>query len=304
LLKPKSQNKYIAHLWNHFILPFKKGNILFCPANIAPFFVPKKKKLVITLHDMAFITHSESFSPFFRNYYKCLIPKVIQRADKIITISQTSRKEIIKYYPHTKDKIEVVFLGLDKTFYLLPNIEKKDQILYVGSLNMRKNFISVIQAFKKLNNNKFQLLIVGNFSSNYNLSQATQSILDEAKINPNINFLSNITDDELRLLYNESKLFLFPSFYEGFGLPPLEAMACGTPVITSNISSMPEVCGNAAIYVDPYNIEDITQKLSMLLNNNVLHQKMINKGLEHVKHFTWEKAANKHLKVFNEVLNR
>jgi len=304
LVKPQSKNKYIAHLWNHFILPFKKGNMLFCPANLAPIFVPKNKKLVITLHDIAFLTYPESFSLFFRYYYQWLVPKIIQRADKIITVSQASKEEIIKYYPYAKEKTEVVFLGLDRIFHLLPDIEKKDQILYVGSLNMRKNFTSVIQAFTKFNNDKYRLLIVGNFSSNYNLSQSTQEILDKAKQNPNINFLSNISDNELNLLYNESKLFLFPSFYEGFGLPPLEAMACGTPVITSNISSMPEVCGDAAIYVDPHNIEDITQKLSMLLNDNVLQQKMINMGLEHVKQFTWEKAADKHLKVFNEVLNK
>ncbi|MCK5535738.1 MAG: glycosyltransferase, partial [Bacteroidales bacterium] len=186
LLKPKSKNKYLTHLWNHFILPFKHGDLLFCPANIAPFFVPKNKKLVLTLHDVAFLTYPDSFSSFFRSYYQWLVPKVIHRADKIITISQSSKKEIIKYYPHAKNKIEVISLGLDNNFHLLPNIEKKNQILYVGSLNTRKNFISVIKAFNQLAQGQYQLVIVGNFSSNFHLDKTTQGLLEKAKRNPNI----------------------------------------------------------------------------------------------------------------------
>ena len=120
--KPKTKNKYLAHLWNHFILPFKQGDLLFCPANIAPFFVPKNKKMVVTLHDVAFLTYPDSFSSFFKSYYQWLVPKVIHRADRIITVSQSSKKEIIRYYPQAKNKIEVISLGLDNNFHLLPNI--------------------------------------------------------------------------------------------------------------------------------------------------------------------------------------
>lgn len=304
LLKPKTKNKYLTHLWNHFILPFKHGDLLFCPANIAPFFVPKTKKMVVTLHDVAFISYPDSFSSFFKSYYQWLVPKVIYRADRIITVSQASKKEILKYYPQAKNKIEVISLGLDHNFHLLPNIEKKNQILYVGSLNTRKNFISVIKAFAQLPYDHYRLVMVGNFSSNFHLDTITQDVLEKAKQNPNITFISNISNNELALLYNESKLFIFPSFYEGFGLPPLEAMACGTPVITSNLSSMPEVCGDAAMYVDPHNVEDIVQKIQTILNNEVLQQKLTHKGLEHIKQFTWEKAANEHINVFKEILQK
>ena len=304
IVKPQTDNKYLAHLWTHFVLPFKAGDILFCPANIAPLFVPRSKKLVVTVHDVAFLTYPDSFSSLFRSYYQWLVPKVIHRADKIITISQASKKEIIKYYPFAKNKIGVISLGLDNSFHLLPNIEKKNQILYVGSLNTRKNFTSVIKAFDLLPYHQYQLVIVGNFSSNFQLDKTTQNLLENAKRNPNIKFKSHISDNELILLYNESKLFLFPSFYEGFGLPPLEAMACGTPVITSNLSSMPEVCGDAAIYIDPHSVEDISQKIQTVLNNEALQQKLINKGLKHIKQFTWEKTTDEHIKVFKEVLEK
>jgi len=303
-VKPKFTNKYLLHLWTHLILPFKKGDILFCPANIAPIFVSKNKKLVITIHDVAFLTHPNSFSKFFRWYYKFLIPINIKRADKIITVSEFSKSEIIKYYPKTKNKIEVINLGIDKKFKKLKNIKKKNQILYVGSLNERKNFSGVIKAYELLNNKNLKLIIVGNFSNNFNINDDNKKLLEKAYKNKNIEFKQNINNDELAKIYNESKLLLFPSFYEGFGLPPLEAMACGTPVIVSNVSSLSEVGGDAVIYCNPYDVEDIKNKIEMVLNDENLQKQMIEKGLKRAKLFTWEKAAKEHLRVFEEVLEK
>lgn len=299
---PNSTNKYLSHLWTHFILPFKKGDILFCPANIAPIFVPKSKKLIVTLHDVAFITYHKSFSKFFRIYYNFVIPIVIQRADKIITISNVSKSEIIKYYPNAKDKIEVIPLGIDKKYKILNNIKKDNQILYVGSMNERKNFVSVIKAFELLNDKSCKLIMVGNFSSNFDLDEQTNEMLDNAKLNKDIIFKLNISDTELVKIYNQSKLLVFPSLYEGFGLPPLEAMACGTPVITSNISSMPEVCANAAIYCNPHNIGDIKDKIELVLYGESLQKNLIKKGLKKASEFSWEKSAQEHIKVFEEVM--
>ncbi len=302
MAKPKSNNKYLAHLWSHFVLPFKNGDVLFCPANTAPIFVPKNKKLVVTIHDVAFITHPKSFSTFFRIYYKLIMPIIIKRANKIITISHFSKQEIVKYYPDAKNKIEVIHLGLDEKYRIIQKTQKENQILYVGSLNERKNFKAVLKAFYRMQIN-CKLLVVGNFSSNFVLDDESLSLIKEAKKNDNIVFKSNVTDEELVDIYNASKLFLFPSFYEGFGFPPLEAMACGTPVITSNVSSMPEVCGDAALYVDPHNIDDITSKIELLLSDEALQHSMIEKGLLHVKQFRWEKAAKEHLKILQSVLN-
>jgi len=301
IAKPKNKNKSLAHLWTHFILPFQKGDVLFCPVNTAPVIVPKSKKLIVTIHDVAFLTYPNSFSKLFRFYYKWLIPKVVNRADKIITVSNSSKQEILKFYPYANDKIDVIYLGLDKIYKVIDTIVKEKTILYVGSLNERKNFSSVIEAFELLNTRNYKLLIVGNFSSNFSINDTTSHIIQRAKANNNIEFQSNISDDKLVEIYNKAELFIFPSFYEGFGLPPLEAMVCGTPVITSNISSMPEVCGDAAIYCNPYDVYDIKEKIEMLLKDKDLQKQMIIKGLTRAKEFTWEKSANEHLKIFNGI---
>lgn len=301
IAKPKTANKYLAHLWIHLILPFKSGNILFCPANIAPVFVPKSKKLVVTLHDVAFLTYPKSFSTFFRVYYKFIVPINIKRAERIITMSQSSKFEIEKYYPSVKGKVEVIHLGVDSLFKRLKT-QKKKQILYVGSMNERKNFSSVLKAYTMLDNSDYILLMVGNFSSNFALDDATKKLIESAKSNPNIEFKSNVDNDELVKMYNESMIFVFSSFYEGFGLPVLESMACGTPVVCSSTTSLPEVGGDAVVYCDPYSVDDIKQKIKMVLNDEKLENEMIEKGLERVKQFTWEQSAKKHLEVFRGVL--
>jgi glycosyltransferase involved in cell wall biosynthesis len=301
VVKPKSTNKYLSHLWSHFKLPFMKADIIFCPANTAPLFVPKSKRLVVTIHDVAFLTQPQSFSKFFRYYYRFLVPKNIQRADKILTVSKYSKGEIESYYKDAKGKIEVVSLGVDDSFSVLTG-KKKEQILYVGSMNERKNFIGVIKAFLSLERDDVKLVMVGNFSGNFTLDEHTQKVLQEAQKHPLIEFRSNVSNNELIQLYNEAKLFVFPSFYEGFGLPVLEAMACGTPVVTSNISSLPEVGGDAVLYCDPYSVEDIRQKIEEVLSDATLQEQMREKGLLRAKEFSWEKSAQEHIRVFEEVL--
>jgi len=299
--KPKTSNKYLSHLWTHFILPFKKGDILFCPANIAPLFVPKNKKLVVTIHDVAFLTYPKSFSKFFQTYYRLVMPLIVKRADKIITDSKTSKKEIIKFYPKAKEKIEIIYLGCDQKFVVLNNIKKKNQILYVGSMNERKNFSSIIKAFETLNNNNYTLLMVGNFLSNFIIDDETRELINAAKSNPNIKFKNGVNDDELVQIYNESKLLVFPSFYEGFGLPVLEAMACGTAVVCSDATSIPEVGGDAVVYCDPYNVEDIKDKIALVLADENLQKSMRQKGVLRAKEFTWEKSAREHMRVFDRM---
>ena len=299
--KPKCGNKYLTHLWSHFVLPFKKGALLFCPANTAPFFVPKSKKVVLTLHDVAFLRYGESFSPLFKWYYRLIVPHNLRRADSVITISEASKKEITAAYPFAEKKIEVIPLGIGGHFTVMPEITKEKMLLYVGSLNPRKNFASVIKAFLQLERSDYRLVIVGNFTSHFTHDSSTLKVLETAEKHPRIDMLPHIGNMELAGLYSRAALFLFPSYYEGFGLPPLEAMACGTPVIVSSISSMPEVCGDAALYCDPHSIDDIASKISQLLADESLRSVMREKGLAHVKKYRWEAAAQKHLDLFFKV---
>ncbi len=300
---PSTTNKLLAHIHTHFLLPFRSSELLFCPANIAPFYIPKSKKLVVTIHDVAFMRYPKSFSPLFQYYYRCIMPRIIRRANAIITISENSKNEILHYYPEAKGKLEVIPLGIDSVFSKDTRIEKRNYILYVGSLNERKNFKAVFEAFSLLHID-CQLLIVGSVSKNFSLDTKSRELLKEAKKNRNIVFKDHIDRNELIRLYNAATLLIFPSFYEGFGLPPLESMACGTPVISSNVSSMPEVCGDAALYVDPHNSKEIALAIERLFNDASLRQAMIIKGHNRVKQYSWKAAALKHREVFKKVISQ
>jgi glycosyltransferase involved in cell wall biosynthesis len=166
-------------------------------------------------------------------------------------------------------------------------------------LEPRKNINNLILAFKKIGLRDIQLILVGSRSNVF----ASNELKDFIHSQKNIIFSGYIPDDELIRLYSEAKLFVYPSYYEGFGLPPLEAMACGCPVVVSNVASLPEVCGNAAQYVDPDNIEGIAEGIHKVLTDEPLRQSMMEKGLERAKLFSWEKAAKEHIKVFEEVLS-
>lgn len=301
---PLCNNRYLQHLWEHTMLPMRALNadVLFCPANIAPLWISKRTKLVVTLHDVAYLTYPKSVSKIFGAYYRWLIPKILKRANTVITISEASKREILEYYPVVSSKIQVIHNGISAEFAPIAFESKKKTILYVGSLNERKNFASVLNAFHSLPSHlEYRLVVIGNFSSHFDLVPETQKVLLSARKNSRIDFLQDISFERLQKEYAEASLFLFPSFYEGFGFPPLEAMASGTPVITSNISSMPEICGNAALYVDPNNINDIVLKIQRVLENQDLQKQMIEVGLKRAKGFTWEKAAQRYKEELEKV---
>lgn len=301
--KSITKNRYFSNLWSLLILIFKKGDIIFHPTMFAPLFKFGNKKIVTTIHDIAFVTQAKTFSGFFQTYYKYSIKRVIRQADRIITVSNFSKKEIEKYFPKSIGKINVIYLGCNSIFRPINNIEKKNQLLYVGSLNERKNFFGVLKAFELLSKHEYKLIIVGNFSETFKLSKEVQVYINRARKNPNIEFKHDVGNEELVTIYNQSKLFLFPSFYEGFGLPVLEAMSCGTPVVCSNTSSILEVGGDAVIYCNPYDVDDIKNKIELVLNNENLQKKMIKKGFDRTKLFSWDKSAQEHIQVFKELIH-
>jgi len=290
--------KFTGHLWEQFDLPFflkKIGNPLLVNfVNTAPLFY---KNQVVTIHDLAFLRHPEWFSKKFYLFYKFLIPKVAHSALKVITVSNFSKKEIISLLKIPEKKIEVVYGAVNKKFKPFYG-EKENYILTVASLDPRKNFRNLILAFTKLKLRDYKLIIVGRKNRIFSNKELNFLI---TKIS-NIEFTGYISEEELIKLYQKAKLFIYPSLYEGFGLPPLEAMACGCPVVVSNVASLPEVCGDAAYYVDPYDVENIAEGMYKVLTDKVLRESLIKKGLERVKQFSWEKTAREILKVIESLL--
>lgn len=301
--KPYFKNRFYTIFWTQVILPFKKGDLLFSPANTAPIFIPKNKKSILTLHDVAFITQKETLSWCFRAYYQFIIPKIIKRADRIITVSEYSKNEILTYYPQASGKIESIPLGILPYFKPLEKTQKKNQILYVGTLQKRKNFTTVIEVFEQLQLQDYTLIIVGNFISNFVLDDATLALLDKAKKNPNIKILQKVSKEELVFLYSTSKIFFFPSLYEGFGLPILEAMACGTPVICSDIPALKEIGQDLPLYSHPTNKEEFKKNILKLLADETLQKSLSQQGIIHAQKFSWEKAVEKHLSILKETTN-
>ncbi len=302
--KPPSGKRNCRQIWEHTYLPWRSRHydLLCCPANIAPFHVPENTKLVLTLHDAAFKTFPQSFSRTFRRYYEWLVPRNIARADRVVTVSHASEKEILRFFPEAEGKITVIPPGVSSFYRPVTGVKKEKQLLCVGSVNERKNVAGVIGAFLSLpKGHGYRLVLAGNHFGNFALSERTLSALSAAKAHPDIVFVEGADDETLRHLYNASRCLVFPSFYEGFGLPPLEAMACGIPAIVSDVSAVPEACGEAALYCNPHDVSDIAEKMRRMMEDEALYAGLKRKGLEHVRKFSWEMAAKAHWKVFEEV---
>lgn len=282
--------RFSGHLWEQTELPFylkKKGRpLLLSMTNTAPLYYPNK---VITIHDVAFERFPQTFSWKFRLLYKNLIPRLMRSCLSVVTVSEFSRTEISEVYSYDKNKIKVVYNAVTEGF--MPSVlQHQDKyILAVSSLNYQKNFQTLVNAFNYLDRNDVKLYIIGGFNKNF----ANTSLIQDIEKNKNVVFKGRVDDKELSRLYSNALCFVFPSFYEGFGIPPLEAQACGCPVLVSNAASLPEVCGNSALYFDPHRVEDVTKKIIELLGNKKLQNELREKGFENVKRFSWERSARK-----------
>jgi glycosyltransferase involved in cell wall biosynthesis len=257
------------------------------------------KKQIITVYDTIPLLFSSNHKNQYY-YYKHILPIILKNTVKILTISENSKNSIMNYYKIPKEKIHVIYCGMSEYFINQKiNCTKQNYILYVGRLSPAKNIEGLIKSFDLLINKyklDLRLKLTGkNGNLNYKINNATRRKID---------FVGNVSDIELFDLYKNASLFVFPSFYEGFGLPPLEAMASGCPVVVSNRGSLPEICGDAAYYIDPYDVENITEGMYKVLTDNELRMKLIQNGLERVKMFSWEISAKKHINVFEEVLNQ
>lgn len=294
---PNTQNRPLQHFWEHLLLPIKSKNydILFCPGNIAPLWKYKKTKLVTTIHGLAYLSHPEAYTKSFRLYYRYFMPAILRKSDAVITVSNSEKQILLDKYPWVENKLNVIQNGIDDIFLKQKVVlNKKNYILYIGSLNPLKNFSRLIEAFSKIAAKiPHRLIIAGVKPQIFHKT--------DIKHHEKIEYLNPKNDQELVDLYLNAALFVFPSLYEASPFPPLEAMACGCPVIASNIPSIIERCGDAAIYCDPNSTDDIATKMIKLLNDKILSEEYIKKGLERVKIYSWENAARDTIRIFNNL---
>ena len=252
------------------------------------------KRQIVTIHDMSYKVNPKWFSRKFYLWYDFLIPHIAKRSLKILTVSNSSKKDIIKYLKIRPEKISVIY----NSYYLNTNnnfekIVGDKYLLTVSSFDPRKNLDNLVKAFKNIDY-KIKLIIVGSNNSNF----ASHAELSD----DNIIIKGYVSDDELVSLMNNADFFIYLSFYEGFGLPPIEAMYMGCPVIVSDIPAHREVCGNAALYTDPYDIEDIKNKITFMLNNEQVKKELITAGKNNIKRFDWFNSAQKVLDSINEMV--
>ncbi|RDU37555.1 hypothetical protein DRW41_06855 [Neobacillus piezotolerans] len=265
-----------------------------------------KSKMVLTIHDLAFLRYPEVADYITYRHHTRWLPYSIKKADHIIAVSNQTKKDIIDYYKVPEYKISVVHLAANHTVasvethsFNLP----EQYILFVGTLEPRKNIPFIIRGFalaKRKYSFNHKLVLVGKKGWKY---EEIFKTIDDLKLNDEIIFLGFVTDQELSVIYKKASLFLFPSLYEGFGMPILEAMRHGVPVITSNLSSMPEIVGDSAIKISPNHLDELVESIGVLIENVEIHTNYSKKGLKQSKLFSWERVGKETLDVYKKVLS-
>jgi glycosyltransferase involved in cell wall biosynthesis len=299
-------------LWEQFFLPrfVERDNLLWSPSGIGPIFV---KNQVVTIHDLAFLDHPEWFSPYFVKWYSYIVPTLARRVLGIITVSEFSKSRIIERLKIPAEKIKVIYPGISSAFVPKSpseielklkdiNIPTSKYLFTLSTIEPRKNLKRLLDAWRIAQSylrDDIYLVVGGTKGKTSVFRDVGLETIPEKVI-----FLDYVPDEVLPYLYSGALFFVYPSLYEGFGLPPPEAMACGCPVITSSVASIPEACGDAALYCDPYNTDDIAQKIVQLAKDDNLRSTLRKKGLERVKMFSWDKAAEEHIKLFKEIMDK
>lgn len=319
-----SENKYFKYkivlgsfFWSQIFLPLalyfqklsdEQINIFFSPAHYSPRFCPYPT--VVTVHDLSYFYYPDEFLK--KDLYQLTnwTKYSVEKAKKIIVVSKTTKKDLIKFYHIPEEKIEVVYNGYEKNISATEikklrnwSVRENEYVLYVGTIQPRKNITTLIEAFSKFQQKypKLKLIITGKKGWLY--EKIFQRVVDLG-LEKEVYFTDFISDQQLAFLYQNAFCFVLPSFYEGFGIPLLEAMGYSCPIISSFNSALPEVGGDACLYFDPGSEKDLLDKLITLKENKILRNELIKKGRERVKLFSWKKCAEETLKVIINSANK
>ncbi|WP_273865420.1 glycosyltransferase family 4 protein [Serratia ureilytica] len=296
-LNVKVVGNHTGHYWEQIELPgFLKSNdnpLLVNLGNTSPVRYNNK---ISTLHDITYKKYPKSYSLKFRLLYDIIIPRVLKTSSALITVSDFSKKEISNFYHYPEKDIHVIYNASSEVFKKTSAFDEQSFFMAVSSNNYHKNFHGLISAFEKISENaNVKLKIIGGTNSSFATSNLSSDLLKSGRIE----LLGRVSDDELVALYNSALAFIFPSFYEGFGIPPLEAQACACPVVSSNQASMPEVLQDSALFFDPWDEATFVQALDRIVQDQALRESLINKGSDNVKRFSWDISANK----LNQLIN-
>jgi glycosyltransferase involved in cell wall biosynthesis len=293
----------------------ERADLFHAPHYVLPPLTPCKS--VVTIHDCIHLR----FPQYLPNrlgyaYARSFLWTATHRSDRVITVSEASKRDILEYFNVPAEKIDVIYNGIDERFGNPPPEEDVNRVreryqlhgpfvLYAGNIKPHKNLGRLIEAFHVLRASgpefdSVKLVIIGDEIAKY---AALRHAVHRYKLHKHVRFFGFVPGSTLAILYRLAAVFVFPSLYEGFGLPPLEAMASGTPVITSNVSSLPEVVGDAAVLIDPLRPDAIADALRRVLSDSGLRDDLRQRGLTRARHFSWERSVHRVREIYGEVLS-
>ena len=308
--------EWYARLWHRARLPIPVerwvGNVNLYHAT--DFTLPPTRKhtrTILTVHDLSFVRAPETAVAGLRAFLNKVVPRSINRADHVLADSEATRNDIIELYGAPPEKISVLYSGVDSRFAPVTDrtvldamrarngIGERPYILSVGTVQPRKNYVRLVETLAALDHPDIDLVIAGGKGW---LNDPLYQRISELGLEERVRLIGFAADDDLPALYSGAEAFVYPSLYEGFGLPPLEAMACGTPVVASNVSSVPEVVGEAGLLVDPMSVEAICEAVERVLDDQSLRESLREKGIEQAGLFTWKKAAEQLRSIYDWLL--
>lgn len=276
--------------------------------------LPRSKvcKYIVTIHDLIPYVYPEMTGKNYLKKFYSEMPFIMENTDHIITVSEWSKKDIIRIFGIPEERITVIYEAAEPQYVPIPKAitktylrEKyslnKPYILYIGGFSPRKNLSGLINAFVQVatNDPDVTLCLPGKRDKEQDV---TISLIEAFGLSKRVNLLGFVPNRDLPYLYSGAELFVYPSFYEGFGLPPLEAMACGIPVLSSNASCLPEIVGKDGMYFNPHNTLEIAEKILLVLGDQELRHKLVRRGQRHIRSFSWQKTAEETISLYNKLL--